>query len=94
MSMDNFVVVRTRSAGVHVGYVDTIEGQRVRLLDARRVWRWRGANTLHELSKTGCDDTYSRISEPVQVIDLLDALEVIPCESAAAANLSRSRWPS
>ena len=90
----NFVIVRCVYAGVHIGYVDSIDGQRVALTDARRLWRWRGANTLHEASKRGVDEVYSRISEPVAYVELLDAIEVIPCESAAVDNLTRSRWPA
>lgn len=88
-----FVVVRTRASGVHCGYLMNVSGQHVALLEARRVWRWRGANTLHELSQDGCDKDYSRISESVPEIVLLDALEVISCSRDAALNLQESRWP-
>lgn len=35
------VVVRTYSAGVHVGTLSEREGKEVMLVDARRIWRWR-----------------------------------------------------
>lgn len=62
------------------------------LADARRVWRWRGANSLHELSLRGAAKEYTRISEPVEQILLLDAIEVIPCTAEAEKNLRQSRW--
>lgn len=92
MQIGTFVVVRTYSAGVHVGTLAAADGKVVTLTDARRVWRWRGANTLNELATRGADDGYTRISEPVASITLTEAIEIIPATEAAARNLSRSRW--
>jgi hypothetical protein len=58
-----FCVARTYSAGVHMGMVTYHSGREVLLTDARRLWRWRGANTLNEVAQHGVDDSYSRISE-------------------------------
>lgn len=87
-----FVIVRTYAAGVHTGTLESNDAKTVVLSNARRVWRWRGANTLHEMSLRGVDETYSRISEPVPTITLLDAIEIISCSKDAKANLERSRW--
>ena len=74
-----YVLVRTYSAGVHVGTLVSARGERVVLRDASRVWRWRGANTLHELSLRGPDRTqHTRISECVAEITLTEAIEIIP----------------
>src|SRR5262245_66101682 len=82
-SMNNligtFVLVRTFSAGIHCGTLLEIGGTTVLLGDARRVWRWRSANTLHELSSHGAAMEWTRISEPVERILLTQATEVIPC---------------
>lgn len=88
------MVVRTFSAGVHVGTLAESNGTAVLLTDARRVWRWRGANSLHELSVGGAAQEYTRISEPVARILLTQAVEVIPCTPKAQSNLSKSRWGS
>lgn len=89
------VIVRTSGAGVHVGKLIECDGQRVVLNDAVRVWRWRGANTLHELSLNGADmESYTRISEPVPSILLTTAIEIIPCSKVASKNLMVSRWLS
>lgn len=90
--MNAIVIVRTYSAGVHVGTLHSREGREVVLKDARRIWRWRGANTLHELALHGADTEWTRISEPVPEIVLTEAIEIIPCSPDASANLSRSRW--
>ena len=46
-------IIRTYSAGVHVGTLKSHDGTTVVLTDASRIWRWRGANTLHELALHG-----------------------------------------
>ena len=91
MSSD-FVLVRTRWAGVHCGIVEDRRQGYIKLSEARRVWRWRGANTLHELSLRGAAQEYTRISEPVQEIELDTVIEVIPCTSEARLDLEKSRW--
>ena len=87
-----YVVVRTYSAGVHVGELMSRTGSEVTLVNASRVWRWRGANSLHELSLRGADEAWTRISERVQRIDVLGVIEVIPCSEVARTNLERPRW--
>ncbi len=86
-----FCVVRTFSAGVHLGTVTECNGTAVLLKNARRLWRWRGANTLSEVALHGVAEQ-SRISESVPVILLTQATEVIPCTKKARENLERSRW--
>ena len=86
------VVVRTYGAGVHVGRLESQDGQTVVLADARRLWRWRGANTLHEVSQKGVATDYTRLSDPVPTITLVSALEIIPVAEAAARSLTESRW--
>ena len=92
MKLGIFVLVRTYSAGVHVGTLAAQDGKNVTLTDARRVWRWRGANTLHELALNGADQVWTRISDLVESIDLSEAIEVIATTSEARDNLSQSRW--
>lgn len=90
--LNEIVIVRTYSAGVHVGRLVSRDGREVTLAQARRIWRWRGANTLHELALRGADKEWTRISEPVPTILLTEAVEIVPCSDEAAKNLSRSRW--
>lgn len=88
------VLVRTYSAGVHVGELVSRNGAEVTLKDAHRLWRWRGANTLNELAIGGASTTeWTRISErsPGEVV-LTGAIEVIDTTPAAAENLRTARW--
>lgn len=87
-----FVIVRTKNSGVHVGTLKESNGTAVLLTDTSRVWRWRGANSLHEMSLDGVDKDYSRISKQVPRILLTEAIEVIPCTEKAKKNLSQPRW--
>jgi hypothetical protein len=85
-----FVIVRTRSAGVHCGVLKEVNGTAALLHDARRIWRWTEAFTLNEIAVGGCGEQ-SRISRPVPRILLTEAIEVIPCSDEAEKNLRRSR---
>ena len=71
-------IVRTYSAGVHIGEVVSVEGTDVTLRNARRLWTWAGAFTLHEVSTLGVNRSESKISRPVVSIRLLQAIEIIP----------------
>jgi hypothetical protein len=72
------VIVRTYSAGVHVGNLKSRDGREVVLTNARRLWAWSGAFTLNAVATSGVTRSGSRISKPVPEITLLDAIEVIP----------------
>ncbi len=92
-----FVVVRSYAAGVHVGTLvesrDSESGRAiVTLKNARRLWRWRGANSLHEVALRGVAEEYTRLSEAVAEVEVRDVLEVITATPEARANLERSRW--
>lgn len=89
-----FVVCRTQMAGVHCGIVAAMsaDGKRVRLSDARRIWRWRGANTLNEVATRGVSMDFTRISTPVTMIVLSEVCETIATSSVAQENLRQSRW--
>lgn len=86
-----YCVVRTYSAGVHVGVVQSIDGTAVALTDARRIWRWEGAHTLHEVSLNGVSPA-SKVSEPTSSILLTEAIEVIPTTEVAEKNLRAAKW--
>jgi len=85
------VVVRTYSAGVHVGNVVDKDGDEVMLKDARRIWRWQGANTLHEIALRRVEKG-SRVSEPVPEIFLKGVIELIPATPEAIAKIESVGW--
>lgn len=91
MEIGTYVLVRTFSAGVHVGVLAAQSGKEVTLTTARRIWSWKGANTLHEIALRGVGPG-SRVSEPVGVIDLTEAIEVIAATPQAQDNLQSATW--
>lgn len=72
-----YVIVRTYSAGVHIGTLETHEGTEVLLKDARRLWYWKGAFTLNEVALEGIK-TGSKLSAAVPHIMLTQAVEILP----------------
>ena len=52
-----YVIIRTYSAGVHMGYLNkkesTLAGMEVELINSRRLYSWAGAYTLSDLAMTG-----------------------------------------
>jgi len=92
--IDEFCIVRTYSAGVHCGYVESIQGTQVILRDATRLWQWqkgqKGTLSLSCISQHGAGAS-SRIDGPVPKILLTQAIEVIPCSDKARDYLSTPR---
>ena len=86
-----YVVVRTFSAGVHVGELSDRREKEVDLKNARRIWSWKGANTLHEIANRGVSEG-SRVSEAVASITLTESIEIIDCTEDAQANLRAAKW--
>ncbi len=77
------VLVRTYSAGVHVGVLQQHNGREVILTTSRRIWSWKGAFTLSEIAMKGLDSKHSRMSMKVPEILLTEAIEIIPTTEAA-----------
>lgn len=88
------VLVRTYSAGVHFGTPGKLKGRELTLTNARRIWQWYGAKTLHEIATSGIDEARSRVSVPVASITLTEVIEVIPMTASAVASLERCKWAS
>lgn len=79
-----YCIIRTYSAGVHAGYLESRNGKEVVLRDARRLWRWAGAFTLSEISIDGVSKPEEcKFSAAVDKILLTEAIEIIPCTKKA-----------
>lgn len=93
------VIVRSQLGGVHVGDLVELDvaNRCVVLVNAHRIWRWAGANTITELALHGASLTeFTRISErcPAEqrMFDVFEVLRVI--DPAAIENLRTPRWLS
>lgn len=80
------VIVRTYSAGVHIGELTAKAGKEVQLKDAHRAWYWKGAFTLNEIAIKGVGKG-SKIGVAVPSIELTEAIEIIPISDEAFATL-------
>jgi len=82
------VVVRSSGSGVWLGNLDykSDESRTVILSNARRAWQWHGCLSCSELATKG-PDTNSKISGPVETVQVYDVLEVIGTTDAAV-----TRW--
>ena len=80
-----YCVVRTYSAGVHVGTVKSVNGTEVILENSRRIWNWKGAFTLSELSQNGISEGKIAVSLPILV--LTESIEIIPCSEKTEKQL-------
>jgi len=81
-----YCVVRTYSAGVHIGYVAEFgvkHPQHAKLINSRRLHRWNGAASLSQVAMDGVDAS-SRIAMTVPELDLTDVIEVITCSEKSA----------
>ena len=78
-----YVLVRTYSAGVHIGTLTNKDGTNVLLSNARRIWKWSDAFTLSEVATSGINKGGSRLSCAVPVIELTQAIEIIAVSKTA-----------
>ena len=82
-----YCVLRTYSAGVHIGYVKefgTKQPQYAKLINSRRLHQWQKAASLSQVAMDGVDAENSRIAMVLPEIELTDVIEVIPCSEKAA----------
>jgi hypothetical protein len=76
--LGKYVIVRTYSAGVFAGNLESRTGQEVVLLNARRLWYWAGAASLSQLAVTGTSKPNDcKFPEAVSRIELLQAIEIL-----------------
>lgn len=83
-----YVIIRTYSAGVHAGYLASRDGKEVELKRARRLWYWKGAASLSQLSVDGvaCPDECKFPCDVSEII-LTEAIEILPCTEKARKSI-------
>ena len=93
INIGNICLIRTYSAGVHFGIVEECSDCMtvVRLSNARRIWSWKGANTLSEIANNGVSSN-SKISEEVESITISGVIEIIPMTDKAITCLKEIKW--
>ena len=86
--MGKYVIVRTLSAGVFAGNLESRIGQEVVLLNARRLWYWDGAASLSELASRGPSKPATcKFPCEVSRVELLQAIEILDVTKSAQASI-------
>lgn len=83
-----YCMVRTYSAGVFAGYVESREGKEATLRNARRIWYWDGAATLSQLATDGTSKPENcKFPCPVDRVTLTEVIEIIPITKRAKKSI-------
>lgn len=84
-----YVIVRTYSAGVFAGYLESRKGQEVVLKNARRIWYWKGAASLSQLAVDGTSDPAGcKFPCEVPKVELLNAIEILDVSEKAKKSIA------
>jgi hypothetical protein len=83
----DYVIVRTNSAGVHAGVLESRNGRERVLSQVRQIWNWSGALTVKELATTGPTGGKISVAAPVSLLD--EAIETLRATPEARAAIER-----
>lgn len=78
MKKNQYVIVRTYSAGVFAGYLVSKKDQEAVIRQARRLWYWKGAASLSQLANDGvtCPNE-CKFPASVERIEVTQAIEIL-----------------
>lgn len=86
--LDNFVIIRTYSAGVFAGTLKQVEKDQVELENAIRIWYWEGAFSLSQLAMEGVKKPDEcKFAVTVNKILLNGVIEIIKTTKEAENNI-------
>jgi len=86
---EDYVIVRTYSAGVFAGNLESKDGKEVVLRNARRLWYWKGASSLSQLAMEGVKyPDECKFPCEVDKIILTEAIEIINCTEKAIKSIA------
>ena len=84
------VIVRGDRSGVFFGTLASKDGQEVKLEKCRRLWYWDGAASISQLAVDGTTNPDGcKFTVTVEEIEILDAIEIIPCTDKAIESIER-----
>lgn len=83
-----YAIVRTYSAGVFAGYIQSKKGKEVVMVNVRKLWYWDGAASLAELAVKGVSKP-ATCKFPIEVerIELTEAIEILDCTKVAQESI-------
>lgn len=84
-----YVIVRTTSAGVFAGYLESRKGQEVVMKKARRLWYWKGASSLSQLAQEGIKCPLEcKFPVEMDLVELTQAIEIIDVTKKAQESIA------
>ena len=83
-----YCIVRTYSAGVFAGYVESRNGKEAVIRKSRGLWYWDGACGLSQLAVDGTSvPDNCKFTVEVDVRELIEVIEVIECTEKAKKSI-------
>lgn len=83
-----YCMVRTYSAGVFAGYIESRDGKEAILRNARRIWKWAGAASLSQLATDGTSEPNNcKFPIAVDKVILTEVIEIIPITEKAKKSI-------
>lgn len=83
-----YKVVRTYSAGVFAGFVESRNGREVVMRKARRIWYWDGAASLSQLAMEGVKRHETcKFAMEVDRVELLEVVEILDVTKEAKESI-------
>jgi hypothetical protein len=84
-----YVIVRTTSAGVFAGTLESRTGKEVVLTGARRLWYWAGAASLSQMAMSGTSKPGScKFPVEVERVTLTEATEILDVTPEAQTSIA------
>ena len=83
-----YMIVRTYSAGVFAGYVESRDGMEVVIRRVRRLWYWKGACSLSQIAMEGVKNPEDcKFAMEVDKITVTQAVELLNVTKKAQQNI-------
>ena len=82
-----YVVIRSRDAGCHAGYLKKDNETSVELINSRRLWYWKGALTLSEMAVKGVNREGCKFAVELPYIKIANYCEIISCNYKAMKSI-------
>lgn len=84
-----YCMVRTYSAGVFAGYIESRNDKEAVLRKARRIWYWAGAASLSQLATDGTSKPNEcKFPCEVEKVILTEVIEIIPITEKAKKSIA------
>ncbi len=84
----DYKLVRTYSAGVFAGYIESRNGSELVMRNARRIWYWSGAASLSQLAMEGTSDPDScKFPCEVDRVELFNVIEILDVTEKAKKSI-------